>query len=497
MNLSLGAIARLDVGARVVGDDATIVRRVRCDSREIEPGDLFVALADDDEALGRHVTEAERRGAIAAIARVETTLPTIVTDRPGRFLALAAELLEGNPTRSLVSIGITGTNGKTTTTHLIEQALLALGERPALIGTGILRGPGFEAPSLFTTPFGDAVSGFARRALDAGATHLVMEVSSHALDQHRADGVAFAVAGFTNLTRDHLDYHTSMDAYGIAKSRFFTDFAIPRAVIHVGDAFGRALADRSSAEVFRVAIDDAADIVVEDARFDVSGIEARIRAPSGSATLTSPLVGRHNLENLLVAIGCLLAIDVPFDDAIRALADARGAPGRLERVDARTLGVFVDYAHSPDAVANVLSALRPLGNGRLIVVFGCGGDRDRGKRPEMARAACEGADLVVVTSDNPRTESPDAIIAEIVAGIDPEKYPALDRAGFAGADRGYFVDVDRRDAIAFAIASARPGDSILLAGKGNEDYQIIGTTKHPFDDRVEAKRALVARGEAA
>lgn len=495
--LSLDALGALTDAVRVVGDATVRIRRVVADSRAAAPGDLFVALADDAAKASVHAQDAVARGASAVAARVrlDVAVPLLVCADLGRFLSLAAERLEGEPTSELICIGVTGTNGKTTTTRLLEQALVALGRRPALIGTGVMRAPGLELPSVFTTPFGDAISRFARQALEAGASHLVMEVSSHALEQRRADGVAFRVAAFTNLTRDHLDYHGSMEAYGEAKARFFTEIAPPRCVIHVGDAFGRALATRARGEVLRVAVEGDADLTAPEAHFGLEGVTATVRMRDERATLRSPLVGRHNLENLLVAIGCLLQADVPLAQACAALATAAGAEGRLERVPHPSIGVFVDYAHTPDAIERVLAALRPSTPGRLFIVFGCGGDRDRGKRPAMAAAAVRGADVVVVTSDNPRTEQPDAIVRDILEGLDRVARPELAEGELAGATRGHHVQIDRRAAIDVALAAARPGDTVLIAGKGHEDYQIVGTTKHPFDDRIEARRALALRRE--
>ncbi len=481
--------------------NSTPIVRAVADSRLAGPGDLFVALAADPAKAALHAFDAVGRGAsaVAASVRLGVAVPLIVTPCPGRLLALAAEAFEGAPTASLRCIGVTGTNGKTTTTRLVEQALKVLGQRPALIGTGVMRAPGLEEPSLFTTPFGDAISRFARHSVDAGASHLVMEVSSHALEQHRADGVAFEVGAFTNLTRDHLDYHGTMDAYAAAKARLFVDLRPEKAVIHVGDPFGAELATRFRGRSIRVAVepqDDAeADLVATVPRYGIGGIVARVRWHGLEAELESPLVGRHNLENLLVALGCLISVDVPFDQAVSALASAAGAEGRLERVPHPSIGVFVDYAHTPDAIARVLAALRPSTPGRLLVVFGCGGDRDRGKRPAMAAAASAGADLVVVTSDNPRTEDPNAILDDVLAGLDLARRPLIPVSELRECAAGHVVLVDRREAIASAVAAARPGDTVLIAGKGHEDYQILGTTKHPFDDRVEARRALAARGE--
>lgn len=496
--LTFGELAMID-GLQVVGDADTRVERAVVDSRDVGPGALFVSIDSDVERSQAHVRDAVARGAVAVASRhrVEVGVPSVITASPGRMLGRIAECLAGFPTSKLVTIGVTGTNGKTTTTQLIEQALIAVGSRPALIGTGVLRGPQGEHASSFTTPFGDAISAFASESLAAGATHLVMEVSSHALEQGRADGISFRVGAFTNLTRDHLDYHGTMASYGASKARLFADFPISMSVVHVGDEFGRHLASTSTVPVLSVSIDGASDIRAVDASFDIDGIHASVITPFGTGALVSPLVGRHNLENLLVALGCLLAVDVTLEDALRGLAGARGAPGRLERVEHSEIGIFVDYAHTPDALERVLVALRPLTRGRLIVVFGCGGDRDRGKRPEMGRVAALGADLTIITSDNPRTESPEVIVADIVGGVPADGCPRIAPERLDEVAHGYAVVIDRRAAITLAVGSARAGDTVLIAGKGHEDYQIIGKHKSPFDDRVEARAALDSRGRAA
>jgi UDP-N-acetylmuramoyl-L-alanyl-D-glutamate--2,6-diaminopimelate ligase len=346
------------------------------------------------------------------------------------------------------------------------------------------------------------VARFAREVLDLGATHLVMEVSSHALAQHRVDAVRFRVAAFTNLTQDHLDYHGTMEAYAAAKARLFLELGPGASVVCVDGAHGAALAARlAQPTLLRVSARPGgrADVRARAIAQDARGLVVEAETPAGAATLRSPLVGGHNVENLLVALGCLLALDVPLADAARGLSGAAGAPGRLERVpDAGGATVLVDYAHTPDALARALEAVRPITPGRTIVVFGCGGDRDRAKRPLMGRAAAEGADLVVVTSDNPRTEEPAAIVAEIVPGVAAAAGMApLAPAALATATRGYVVEVDRAAAIGLALGAARAGDTVLIAGKGHEDYQIVGTERRPFDDRRVAAERLRALGRAA
>ena len=500
MSATLGELVQRGLALEVSGAPETIVSGVRHDSREVEAGDLFVAIEGERTDGARFAADALARGAaaLASQSRVPFEIPQLrVADARAALGALAAAVY-GDPTRALRVVGLTGTNGKTTTCWLIEQALSVLGARPALLGTIESRGPGFREAVAHTTPEGDAIARFARRAVDAGATHLVMEVSSHALALRRADAVHFAVAGFTNLTQDHLDFHPSMEAYFEAKARLFEELAPERSVVLVDDAWGALLAARigarAGAGLVRVSrrSEEAAEIRVSKWRMTREGIRAEVAIEDRSVSLESPLIGAHNLDNLLVALGALRALGYDATDAAGALAGARGAPGRLERVDGLpAVTVLVDYAHTPDALERALAALRPITGGRLIVVFGCGGDRDRKKRPLMGAASARGADLLMLTSDNPRTEDPHAILAAIEGGLGDLSRASGD--AWAGASRAYEVIEDRRAAIRAAIFAARPGDTILIAGKGHEDYQIRGQNKFHFDDRLEARAQIAAR----
>ncbi len=486
MTLALGALVERGIARSLRGDGSTLVRDVRHDSRQVVPGDLFVAIPGEKLDGARFVADAIARGAaaVAAEADLDVAVPTLRVDDARRALALAAHAVHGDPTARLTSIGVTGTNGKTTTTWIVDEALRARGARPALVGTVETRGPGFSAPSAFTTPEADDLARFADRMVQAGATHFVMEVSSHALALFRADGIRFEVAAFTNLTQDHLDFHGTMDAYRQAKERLFVALRPRNAVINVDDPAGAAIAARIDRGVTRVLTvgrtSPDAGLRVTEWTMSRAGLRASI-AQEGQPpmALTSPMVGAHNLDNLLLAAGILRAIGASAREIEAALSEVRGAPGRLERVDdPRDVAVFVDYAHTPDAVAKALDALRPITPGRLFVVFGCGGDRDRAKRPLMGEAAARRADVCIVTSDNPRTEDPRSIVDMILPGV--------------GSAKESLVEVDRRAAIGLALSRARAGDTVLIAGKGHEDYQILGTTKIHFDDREEA-RAAIAR----
>jgi UDP-N-acetylmuramoyl-L-alanyl-D-glutamate--2,6-diaminopimelate ligase len=363
-----------------------------------------------------------------------------------------------------------------------------VGQPTALFGTLVNRWPGHSVTAQHTTSFADVLQPQLAAAADAGARLAAMEVSSHSLDQQRVAGCRFAGAVFTNLTQDHLDYHPSMEEYFGAKARLFAEpFLTGAAVVNVDDPWGERLArelGERGVRCWRASLERAdVELTIEDLAMAAGGISGTLVSPVGRGAFRSPLVGRFNLMNLLEAVGVLLQQGIPLTQLLAALATFRGVPGRMERVsggaDAPAPAVLVDYAHTPDGLENALAACRPFSSGRLICVFGCGGDRDRTKRPLMGAIAARLADAVVVTSDNPRTEDPERILADVVAGIP--------------AGTALEVEIDRARAIASAIAAAGPDDLVLIAGKGHEDYQILGTTKVHFDDREEAEKALRAR----
>ncbi|KPK14566.1 MAG: hypothetical protein AMJ62_12690 [Myxococcales bacterium SG8_38] len=485
------------VEGRISGSATELVTGVQHDSRQVRPGDLFVAVRGASHDGARFVDDALSRGAVAIMA--ERRLPydiaqiTVADARLG--LGRAAELVYGSPTSLLHTVGITGTNGKTTTAHLLKRAIESSRGRAAVIGTtGLVLGR-TERPTLHTTPEADDISRFAREALDGGATHLVLEVSSHGLALGRVDALCFEVAAFTNLSRDHLDFHGTLDAYFEVKSRLFTELAPVHAVINVDDPFGARLARRLSERVIRCSRQASTDAEVRARTWSATrdGIEAVVETPAGPVKVQSPMLGEHNLENLLVALGCAYALGLDLHAVAAAWRVAGGTPGRLEQVaHPNDVAVIVDYAHTPDALKRVLETMRAITPNRLIVVFGAGGDRDKGKRPEMGRVAAEGADLCVLTSDNPRSEDPLRILEEIEAGARQAGAARIDASEIGAASRGYCVLVDRRNAIRSAIGAAAPGDTVLLAGKGHETYQIIGTKRTDFDDRKEARAAIAA-----
>ena len=464
----------------VVGDASVEVRAVRDDSRAVQAGDVFVAVKGMRSDGHAFVSAAIERGAAAIVVekRVDgAKVPQVVVKSGAKALGPLVARSLGDPADKLVLIGITGTNGKTTTTYLVESILAAAGHKPGVIGTVSYRWAGQSIEAPYTTPTPQVLHETFGKMLAAGCTHVVMEVSSAALAMDRLAGVHFKVAAFSNLTQDHLDVHGTMAAYRDAKKRLFTDHLRGTAVANIDDPEGEGMALASGANPLRVG--KGGDVHVIDEESTVRGIRAKIATPRGDLAIESkPLVGHYNVANLMLAIGIAEALEVPHDAIARGIAELEGVPGRVERVaNHADLDILVDYAHTPDALRNVLTALRPLTRRRLICVFGCGGDRDPTKRPKMGAAVAELTDVAVVTSDNPRTEDPRAIIDAILPAV----------------PKPFFVDVDRRTAIRAAIAEATPGDVVVIAGKGHEDYQILGTKKIHFDDREEAAAAATER----
>jgi UDP-N-acetylmuramoyl-L-alanyl-D-glutamate--2,6-diaminopimelate ligase len=478
------------------------------DSRQAGPGALFFALKGVAADGHRFIPAAVSAGAAAVVVEeldlVPPGVPAVRVADARLAMARMAAAFHGDPTAQLPLVGITGTNGKTTTTYLIEAIMTSAGMPPAVLGTISYRFGATIFEASHTTPESTELQKALRTLADSGARGFVMEVSSHALEQKRVDGCHFDVGIFSNLTRDHLDYHGTMEQYLEAKVRLFSDLLRPdrnkprrRAAVNLDDPSGSTIAGRAACPVLTFAIDRPADIRPLRVSSTVDGISGVLQTPGGELPFASRLLGRFNLSNILAAVAAGVALDLPLE-AIRAGIEGHATvPGRMERVgNDRGVTCLVDYAHTGDALENVLTTLKEIATGRIITVFGCGGDRDKGKRPIMGRIAAELSDLAIITSDNPRTEDPDAILAQVRAGIAvPElagtvrEYAGTDLAGDFGA-RGFTTVADRRGAIRLAARLARPGDVVLLAGKGHEDYQIIGTEKHHFDDREEAARAF-------
>ena len=465
------------------------------DSRCVRPGALFVAVQGVQADGHRFLQQAVGAGAAAVVieaGRVSADearsigVPVIEVNDSRQYLGALASRFHGEPSRRLRLIGVTGTNGKTTTTYLCQSALEAAGIRVGLIGTVVYLIGNERIAATHTTPGALELQVLLKRMVGAGMEAAVMEVSSHALALDRTEGCVFGTAIFTNLTQDHLDFHTDMEDYFHAKLRLFEGLGrSARAIVNLDDPYGDRVVAASSAPVWTYAIDRAADLKAEDVQVSLEGVQFTVRTPVGIAALRSSLVGRYNVYNILAAVGVGIQQGIPLPVIVTGVAGLKNVPGRFERVDAgQPFTVAVDYAHTEDALYRVLTTAQAVKTGRVILVFGCGGDRDRGKRPKMGRVAGLYSDVVVVTSDNPRTEDPAAIIREVEPGV---------KAGLLEAGRGrYVVHVDRRAAIEEAVRQARPGDLVLIAGKGHENYQVIGKDKLPFDDRVEARAAIEA-----
>ena len=487
-SMTLGELLAKSVGVAALGGAAQIsVRGLQLDSRKIQPGDAFVALRGTRQHGIEFAERAAQNGAVAILAETpiatnETTLPLIGIDALGQHLGDIAAHWHGNPTALMNVVGITGTNGKTSTVQLLAQALSLNARNVASIGTLGAGLHGAITAGERTTPDAIELQALFADFRDAGVSDVAMEVSSHALAQGRVNAVKFDIAVFTNLSRDHLDYHGDMDSYAAAKARLFQWPSLATAIINIDDAFGRDLLDRLPAGVqaLSVGIDnDDADIGASDVRSDGAGLHFNLRSPWGRADVDSRLLGRFNVANLLAVVGCLARSGIDFDSIIKTLPLLEPVAGRMNRIDAGDVVLVVDYAHTPDALEQALASLRVHCAGKLICVFGCGGDRDQGKRPQMAEVAERLADAVIVTDDNPRSESGDAIVAQIMAG-------------FANPDRA-MIERDRERAIHLAAMAARAGDIVLIAGKGHETYQEIGEQRLPFDDRVVARAAAGAQ----
>ncbi|MEH6578782.1 MAG: UDP-N-acetylmuramoyl-L-alanyl-D-glutamate--2,6-diaminopimelate ligase [Amphritea sp.] len=480
-----------------------MVTGICLDSRKVEPGDLFFARTGVQHKGIEFVEAAASNGAVAAIVSREelagvdcnrSSMPVIGVEDIDGLIGRVASRFYGEPSRQLKMIGITGTNGKTSCSHYVAQALESAGETSALIGTvgnGLL---GRLEAATHTTPDAISLQALLAELLAKGATAVVMEVSSHALDQQRVAGVEFDVAGFTNLSRDHLDYHGDMNSYGAAKAQLFTAMDVPYLVINRDDSFGEKLVEQIAKQpllkplvlessqrprCFSFGEQPDADIVAWQITLSTDGICAQIDTPWGTLGLKTGLIGRFNLSNLLLTIGVIGQLGLSREEIETAVNGITAVPGRMQIVMHSRPLVVVDYAHTPDALEKALLALNSHCNGRLWCVFGCGGDRDTGKRPEMGAIAAHLADSVVVTSDNPRSEDPERIIAMIMAGIE--------------SDAEVTSISNREQAIEHATAALAENDILLIAGKGHETYQEVKGVRMPFDDVEIARQALAQR----
>jgi len=462
---------------------------IELDSRKVKPGDLFLAIPGEQHDGRQFIEQAVANGASAVLAEPPVAgfvdavpVPLLELPELQQESGLLAASLYGQPSRALHMVGVTGTNGKTTTSRLVAQLARLMGKSCGVIGTlgatlGEEVGQGGN-----TTPDAVALQQQLARWRDQGVFAVSMEVSSHAMVQGRVNGVDFETAIFTNLSHDHLDYHGSMEAYGRAKLALFATEGLRNALVNLDDPFAARVQNILDGDVASYTYslrDPSADIFVELARFSGSRVAGRLRTPWGSGDFDSPLPGDFNLSNLAAAIAAIVLAGEELGCVLEVVSALQPVPGRMQSIaNDQQLQVIVDYAHTPDALEHVLDALKPHVDGRLVTVFGCGGDRDREKRQVMGRVACSRSDRVVVTSDNPRSENPAAILADIETGCSGD----------------YVLEVDRAAAIRLAIGEAAPGDCVVIAGKGHEDYQIVDGSKAFFSDEEQALQALAARG---
>jgi UDP-N-acetylmuramyl-tripeptide synthetase len=488
--VTLGDLASVTEG-ELSGDPNVVISDVTHDSRQAGKGSLFAAVRGELLDAHKFIAQAMQQGAAGVISELDKPADLngawLKVGDIRRAMALAAAAVHHHPSRELSLVGITGTNGKTTTAYLVASIPEAAGEPVAMTGTVEYRLGKERKKAGRTTPEATDMQRMLRRAVEIGCRTAVMECSSQAMDFHRCDALDYAVAVFSNLTRDHLDYHKTMENYWYAKQMLFDGRLGSRpktSVINVDDPYGVELADRLDGEglkVVRYAVKSAADVSAHDPEFSLAGMKFHLRTPAGVRDFHSPLVGPPHIYNTLAAVASGLALGYSLDVITQALEKCTGAPGRFERViHDGDFAVVVDYAHSDDALLNVLRTAREVTKGRIITVFGCGGDRDRSKRAPMGEAAGSLSDVVILTSDNPRTEDPDQILCDAEAGIQTTGKP-------------YEKIADRREAIHQAIASARTDDLVLIAGKGHEDYQILGRETFHFDDKEVAREALSQR----
>lgn len=468
------------------------LRDISYDSRRVQENSLFVALKGMRADGHDFAAEALRRGASALVLEREVKgldIPpsvALIRVRDSRLaLALISGSFFGHPSREIKVIGVTGTNGKTTTTYLLEAILQEAGRAAGLIGTIAYRLSGRELEAERTTPEPPDLQRMLRQMVEGGADYCVLEVSSHALSLRRVDGCEFEGAIFTNLSQDHLDFHGSLEAYLEAKRRLFEEFPLRWAALNIDDEAGSRLASGFKGKAVTFGLSPAAMVRAEEVSVKASGLSFRLCLAGASIEIASDLTGTHNVANILAASAGAWALGIGLEEVARGVAALKAVPGRFERVDAgQPFTVIVDYAHTEDALRRVLSLAREITPGKVIAVMGCGGNRDRAKRPLMGRAAAELSDLLFITSDNPRDEEPTAIVADVEAGLS---------MSYRNSGRHHAI-VDRREAIGEAIGCARKGDCVVIAGKGHETYQLIRGRTIPFDDREVAREALRQRG---
>jgi UDP-N-acetylmuramoyl-L-alanyl-D-glutamate--2,6-diaminopimelate ligase len=493
--MNLSELSKQLLISRTIGDPMTPIQSLEVDSRKVKPGCLFICLPGHTVDGHDYAAKALEQGAAALVTSRELPIAAtqLIVPDTRQALAMLADFFYGRPSHQLRPVGITGTNGKTTTSYLIEQIWADANVSAGIIGTIESRYGGLRFPMSGTTPDVLALQQIFRAMIDAGTERCVIEVSSHALEQGRVKGTLFRTAVFTNLTQDHLDYHGTMEAYEAAKGLFFSrlgnafsDDPHERtfAVLNADDPASHRLAKLTSAEVLTYGIEQEAHLRAAQVRITARGTSFELHSFQGNYDVNLQLVGKFNVYNALAALGAAICEGINMEAAIRSLEKIPGVPGRIEAVNEdQPYAVIVDYAHTPDGLDNVLRTVKELTDGKVICVFGCGGDRDRTKRPIMGRLAAELADRIIATSDNPRSEDPLAILQEIEVGV----------LAAGMAQERYMLEPDRRLAIQKAVEMASPGDVVLIAGKGHETYQIIGGVTSDFDDRLVAKQAIRSR----
>jgi len=493
------------------GDGSVRVTGLSHDSRSVKPGWIFIAIAGETADGHAFISRAIQAGAVAVIAEKSPDtehegFPWITVPDTKKALGTVAALLFGKPTEKLVLVGITGTNGKTTLTYLLESIVKAAGGFPGVVGTISYRWGGSEQEAARTTPEASDLQAYFASMVEAGVTHAFIEVSSHGLHRGRLNGCQFDLGVFTNLTQDHLDYHGNIEEYYCAKRLLFTEL-LPqstktnrRAVINLDDAFaGRLRGEIGNLPLITYGISSQADVRPSDMNVAADGISGTVMTPRGGIRVHSRLTGSFNLSNILAAIAVADSLRIPFDAIASGIDAVEAIPGRLERIPSETGSIFVDYAHTPSALKNVLEALHAVRTGRIVTIMGCGGDRDKTKRPLMGMEAAAGSDFVVVTSDNPRTEEPLSIMGQVEDGILRHGFTLFPEAcnGHPLQSGRYKLIEDRRQAIAWAIQRLNRSDILLVAGKGHETYQEMNGVRYPFDDRQVIREELAKQSSPA
>lgn len=508
MSISLRALLELIDDARLHGRSDVSVHEITHDSRMVEPGWIFAAIPGDHTDGHAYIPRAVQSGASAILAQNPPSadrgdIPWIEVPNTRKILGIVAGAVHGNPSEHLTLVGITGTNGKTTLTYLLESVVREAGGSPGVMGTISHRWGGEELPARHTTPEATDIQRVLAHMVRDGVTHAITEVSSHGLDLDRLEGCNFDIGVFTNLSQDHLDYHRDMEDYFRAKKKLFAEL-LPastkfntKAAINADDAYGRRLMEELGGHGYlSFAVDRETSVRCDSASIGSDGIRARIETPDGMVEVRSALTGAFNLSNILAAVAVSHALGMDLEDTARGIEAVESVPGRVERVASSRASIFVDYAHTPDALRNVLEGLAALGEHRIVTIMGCGGDRDKTKRPLMGAESARLSDAVIVTSDNPRTEDPGAIIADIVAGVRSEGLKEMSPPLADGLRDGntFHVIPDRREAIMRVVPLLQEGDILLVAGKGHETYQEIHGVRYPFDDREIIRDALKRHG---